>query len=101
MNKIPLNKTDHSSIARLQEQLDGLRQRLGISDRGQILHRFDASYCDEEIILVEADGFGGAVLRVVEGNYPMDFFTREERAFATEAEAVHTAETLRVAESLA
>ena len=47
---------------------------------------------DEEIILVEADGFGGAVLRVVEGNYPMDFYTREEQAFSTEAEALRAAE---------
>ena len=62
-------------------------------NRGGILHRFDASHCDEEIILVEADGFGGAVLRVVEGNYPMDFYTREERNFATEAEALHAAES--------
>ena len=91
MNKTPLNKTDRGSVARLQEQLDGLRQHLGISDRGQILHRFDASCCDEEIILVEADGFGGAVLRVVEGNYPIDFLTREEQSFGTEGEAMDAA----------
>ena len=95
MNKNPLNKTDHESVARLQGQLDELRKRLGVSDRGQILHRFDASHCDEEIILVEADGFGGAVLRVVEGNYPMDFYTREEKAFTTEAEALRAAESFR------
>lgn len=93
MNKIPLNKIDRESVARLQGQLDELRKRLGVSDRGQILHRFDASHCDEEIILVEADGFGGAVLRVVEGNYPMDFYTREEKVFATEAEALRAAES--------
>lgn len=93
MNKIPLSKTDRGSVARLQEELDGLRQRLGISNRGQILHRLDASYCDEEIILVEADGFGGAVLRVVEGNYPMDFYTRVEQTFSTEAEALRAAES--------
>jgi len=95
MNKSPLNKTDRESVAGLQRQLDELRKRLGISDRGQILHRFDASYCDEEIILVEADGFGGAVLRVVEGNYPVDFYTREERVFTTEAEALDAAESFR------
>ena len=91
MNKTPLNNADRDSVARLQQQLDSLRQRLGISERGQILHRFDASYCDEEIILVEADGFGGAVLRVVEGNYPIDFLTREEQSFGTEAEAMDAA----------
>ena len=93
MNKTPLNKTDRDSVARLQQQLDTLRKRLGVSDRGQILHRFDASCCDEEIILVEAEGFGGAVLRVIEGNYPMDFYTREDQAFSTEAEALRAAES--------
>lgn len=95
MNRTPLNKIDRESVARLQGQLDGLRKRLGVSDRGQILHRFDASHCDEEIILVEADGLGGAVLRVVEGNYPIDFYTREEQAFATETEALRAAESFR------
>lgn len=93
MNKTPLNKTDRELIAQAQGQLDELRKRLGVSDRGQILHRFDASHCDEEIILVEADGYGGAVLRVVEGNYPMDFYTREEQAFPTEVEALRAAES--------
>jgi hypothetical protein len=92
MNKNPLNKTDRDSVARLQTQLDSLRKRLKISERGQILYRFDASYCDEEIIFVEADGFGGAVLRVVEGNYPTDFLTRKEQVFQTEDEAVKAAE---------
>ena len=93
MNKTPLNKKDRESVAQLQGQLDDLRKRFGVSDRGHTLHRFDASHCDEEIVLVEADGFGGAVLRVVEGNYPMDFYTREEQAFPTEAEALRAAES--------
>jgi hypothetical protein len=95
MNKNPLKKIDQESVARLQAQLDSLRKRLRISERGQVLYRFDASYCDEEIVLVEADGFGGAVLRVVEGNYPMDYLTREEQAFQTENEAVAAAELFR------
>jgi hypothetical protein len=95
MNKNPLNKKDRDLVTRLQTQLDSLRKQLKISERGQILYRFDASYCDEEIILVEADGFGGAVLRVVEGNYPTDFLTREEQVFQTENEAVKAAELFR------
>jgi|ERR1035437_4043955 hypothetical protein len=95
MNKNPLNKTDHDSVARLQTQLDSLRKQLRISERGQVLYRFDASYCDEEIIFVEADGFGGAVLRVVEGNYPTDFLTRDEQIFQTEDAAVKAAEFFR------
>jgi hypothetical protein len=93
MNKTPLNKIDRELISQAQGQLDESRKRLGVSDRGQIQHRFDASHCDEEIILVEADGYGGAVLRVVEGNYPMDFYARKEQAFPTEAEALRAAES--------
>jgi hypothetical protein len=38
---------------------------------------------------------GGAVLRVVEGNYPTDFQTREEQVFQIEDEAVKAAELFR------
>ena len=67
-----------------------------VSAPGVALYRADMSYGDDEIALVEADGFGGAVLRVVEGNYPVDYNTREEKSFSTEAEAVSKAEALRV-----
>ena len=95
MNKTPIPETKRQSIARLQTELDELRQRLGVSERGCVLYRADASYGDDEIIFVEADGFGGATLLVVEGNYPIDFFMHEERRFATEAEAVKAADSLR------
>ena len=83
---------ERDSVARLQTELDSLRKQFRISERGQVLYRYDASYCDEEIILIEADGFGWAVLRIVEGNYPTDFLTREEQFFQTEDEAVKAAE---------
>ena len=87
MSTNPINPADRQLIANLQSQLDDLRQHLQIGDRGKLLFRADLSYGDDEVVLVEADGFGGAVLRVVEGNYPVDYLTREERAFSTEAEA--------------
>ncbi|MEK6675347.1 MAG: hypothetical protein AABZ47_06790 [Planctomycetota bacterium] len=96
MNTKPLKKTDMQSIAQLQTQLDELRRRLNIDDRGAILFRVDLSYGDDEVALVEADGYGGATLRVVEGHYPVDFFTHEERVFPTEAAAVIAAEALRM-----
>ena len=45
-------------------------------------------------IVVEADGIGGAKLLVVEGNYPIDYLTKSERAFATEDAACEAAEKL-------
>ena len=94
MKKNILKETDRQLVARLQSQLDELRKRLKIGERGRILFRADLSYGDDEVVLVEADGFGGGVLRIVEGNYPVDFLTREERGFSTEAEAVSKAAAL-------
>ncbi len=94
MNKDLLRQTDRQLVASLQSQLDELRQRLKISERGKILFRADLSYGEDEVVLIEADGFGGGVLRIVEGNYPIDYLTREERAFSTEAEAASAADAL-------
>ena len=95
MNSKPLNQTDRRLISQLQNQLDEARRRLNIGAPGVVLYRADVSYGDDEVALVEADGLGGAVLRVVEGNYPVDFYTREEKQFSTEAEAVRAAESFR------
>jgi hypothetical protein len=46
------------------------------------------------LIVVEADGFGGATTMVVEGNFPIDFMTKVERVFATEQEAEEAAEQI-------
>ena len=96
MNSKSLNPTDRQLINRLQNQLDEVRQRLKVSAPGVVLYRADVSYGDDEVALVEADGLGGAVLLVVEGNYPVDYHTREEKAFSTEAEAVRAAEAFRL-----
>src|SRR5713226_5256031 len=95
MNKDPLNRTDRQLIARLESQLDDLRHRLRISRRGEVLFRADLSYGDDEVVLVEADGFGGGVLRIVEGNYPVDYLIRDKRDFATEDEAIEAAAALK------
>jgi len=96
MNSKPLNQADRLLISRLQNQLDEVRQRLRVSAPGVVLFRADLSYGDDEVVLVEADGLGGAVLQVVEGNYPVDYNTREEKSFSTEAEAIGAARALEV-----
>jgi hypothetical protein len=45
-------------------------------------------------VVVEADGFGGARLSVVQGNFPIDFVARVQKDFRTEARAVFAAEKL-------
>jgi hypothetical protein len=90
-----MNQIKKQLIVQLQTELDELRRQLKVNDRGAVLFRADLSYGDDEVALVEADGLGGATLRIVEGNYPVDFFTHEELAFPTETAAVNAAEDLR------
>jgi hypothetical protein len=71
-----------------------MRQRIGIADRGKVLFRADLSYGDDEAVIVEADGLGGGLLLVVEGNYPVDFLTRGQFAYPTEIEASDAAVNL-------
>jgi hypothetical protein len=91
MEKIPITPLERELLTRLQSQLDDLRKSLKISERGKILFQAQLSYGDDEVVLVEADGFGGGILRVVEVNYPVDYLTHEERIFATEDEAEEVA----------
>ncbi len=51
------------------------------------------SSSEDRILLVEADGFGGAVMQVIEGNYPIDYLIHDERKFSTESEAMAAAES--------
>lgn len=92
MNMMPLSKPDRTLVTKLQDQIDELRRRFQISERGAVLYQSDVSYADDGIIVVEADGFGGARLVVAEGNYPVDYSTHDERMFETESEAVEAAE---------
>lgn len=64
---------------------------MNISPRGQVLFKADVSYGDDECVLVEADGLGGATVLVVEGDYPVDLFTHEEKSFDSEKDAVAAA----------
>lgn len=93
MNTKPLKTTDRRSLERLQNLLNKKRRHLQISAPGVLLFQANLSYGDEESIFVEADGLGGAVMRIIEGNYPTDFYTHEEKVFLTEAEAVRVAST--------
>ena len=79
-------------IKKLQTEIDEFRNRLGVSSPGTILYQSRNS--DDTLVLVEADGFGGAKTLVVEGNYPIDYFTRFEKSFQREREAEDTAEDL-------
>lgn len=95
MNKASLTQAQLEAITSLQEKLDSLRRQLGVADRGAVLLRSEVSYADDEFIVVEADGLGGATMRRGEGNYPTDFLTLQEFEMATEFDAVKAADDYR------
>ena len=88
---------DEESLARLKQlesEASMIRQRLGISKPNAVIFRASANPLDDEDVVVEADGFGGATLSIVEGNYPIDFLSLHETRFATERGAIQAAEGL-------
>jgi len=75
----------------LQSEIDRLRSELNIGARDEVL--YCAPLFDDEVIVI-ADGLGGATTSVVDGNYPIDFITRYEKDFRTEAAALRVADKL-------
>jgi len=92
MNNSSLTQSQFEPIADLQERLDALRRQYGVADRSAILYWSRVGYADDEFLVVEADGFGGALFRRGVGNYPGDFLTVQEVEYATEYDAVTAAE---------
>lgn len=70
---------------------DKLRKLLGISGPGELIYWHDLSVVDEEMVVVVADGQGGAALSVVRGRYPFDYETLESESFDSETEATKRA----------
>ena len=75
-------------LRRLQSEVDEIRRHLGFGSPGSVLYRAQPTPYEEQFIVVEADGFGGARTSTVEGNYPIDFLVLLEETFATEAAAI-------------
>jgi hypothetical protein len=83
-----------SELRELQARCDTIRQELEINPPGKITFSAPLDVTKDNMVVIEADGFGGATTSVVEGNYPVDYMTKFERSCLTEEEAVATAEAL-------
>src|SRR5262245_14797879 len=81
-----------AKLRTLQIMADAIREQLGISATGRVLYQ--SALPDDSLIVVKADGIGGATTLVVEGNYPIDYMTKFDREFATEREAEDVAEQI-------
>jgi hypothetical protein len=78
----------------LQSKADAIREELRINPRGEVIYLASLDVCSNEMVVIEADGFGGATTSVVEGNYPVDYVTKFEKFFLSEGEAESAAEKL-------
>lgn len=81
-------------LQRLHITVDALRRKLGINAPGVVLYSSPLCALEDEVVVVEADGGGGATTCVVEGNYPVDYITKFEKHFDSEEEAIRTADGL-------
>ena len=83
-----------SRLKHLYAESERIRERLHISPPNSVIFRAAINPVDDEEVVVEADGLGGAKLSIIEGNYPIDFLSLRETGFATEAGAIMAAEQM-------
>ncbi len=86
--------TKLARLKRLQVKIDAIRQELEFSQPGQLIFQATPDGISADIVIVEADGSGGATTSIVEGNYPLDYATKFERSFPKENEAIDVAQEL-------
>ena len=76
-----------AELKRLDSKAHVLRNKLGFSRPEEIIFFASCDEMNDDMVIVEANGFGGATTSVVVGNYPVDYLTKFERFFPTEREA--------------
>ena len=86
--------TKLAELRNLQSRADALRKELRISRPGDVTFLATRDGMDDEIVVVEADGFGGATMSIVIGNYPVDYTIKFEEPFPTERAAEDAAEEM-------
>src|SRR5574341_973227 len=90
---LPMTKEEKlAELRSLQVKVDAIRDELGITSPGVVTFSAHRDIADDEMVIVEADGFGGATTSVVVGNYPVDFYTKFEKFFPSEEVAETVAE---------
>ena len=83
-----------AELRSLQARCNSIRQELEICQPGEVIYLAPLDVCPGDTVVVEADGFGGATTRVIEGSYPLDYVTKHEKFYPDEGVATETAEAL-------
>lgn len=81
-------------LAALEEEAKQIRTDLGISQPREVIYQASEDLWSDNEVIVEADGYGGATLLVVEGNYPIDYVAKRQQRYVSENEACDEAERL-------
>ena len=90
-----MNRDDKlADLRNLETTAAAIRKELAISPPGMVIFSAQWNVGDDESVIVEADGFGGATARIVGGNYPVDFISKFAKFFISEEEAIAAAERL-------
>jgi hypothetical protein len=88
------NLNRRNELILLDRRANVLRFNLGFSVPNRQLYRAEVSASAGRILLVEADGLGGAWASMIGGNHPFDYQLYYERYFDTELEAVRAAKDI-------
>ncbi len=65
-----------------------------MAEPGDILFQGSFSVWPDEDLVVEADGTGGAILMIIEGNYPIDYLVKQHHTFSSEEAACDAADKM-------
>jgi hypothetical protein len=85
------NPAKLAELRAVQAKANKLRSELGVSDPNEEVWQADV---DDGLMVVVADGEGGADLMLVEGNYPVDYMTNRQKSFKSEDRACAVADRL-------
>lgn len=78
----------------LTVQAKEIRKMLGFSEPGEVIFQSDMFSDGYDYLYVTADGFGGALVEHVNGNFPIDYTCKHKRQFNTEEEACRFAHVI-------
>lgn len=68
-----------------------MKKKLGTNLRSAVLYQAFRDELSDDLVVVEADGEGGARTSVVEGNFPLEFIVKHSKNFSSEKAAVNAA----------
>jgi len=94
LNKPALLAAKKARMRVLERELDHLRGDCEFNTPGEVLFASPTDSTPDGLVVVTADRFGGAVMNIVAGNYPLDFQTLSSRRFANQSRAVKRAERI-------